>query len=127
MIYIEADPIPCVPNARWRWNTVTHLFCDSPDSLEDLHTFARRIGLKRSWFQAYQRIPHYDLSPGKRQLALHEGVAPLSPMGLVQVLNGWNAIRMHHTENFLSQQTSAARNHEKTASFGLRYGGKGSC
>lgn len=42
------------------------------DTLEELHAFARRIGLKRAWFQD-KRVPHYDLSPGKRELALKHG------------------------------------------------------
>lgn len=31
------------------------------DSLNELHTFAKSIGLKREWFQD-KRIPHYDLT-----------------------------------------------------------------
>ena len=36
----------------------THLV--SSESLDELHTFARTIGLRRGWFQDH-RIPHYDL------------------------------------------------------------------
>ncbi len=38
----------------------THLVTDGP--IRDLHEFAGRIGLKRSWFQAHPRHPHYDLT-----------------------------------------------------------------
>lgn len=36
-----------------------HLASDKSD--DELHVFARRIGLKRRWFQD-KRMPHYDLS-----------------------------------------------------------------
>jgi len=32
------------------------------DSEEELHVFAKRIGLKRTWFQDHKRHPHYDLT-----------------------------------------------------------------
>jgi len=36
-----------------------HLFTDS--SLEELHTFAASIGLRREWFQGNKAVPHYDV------------------------------------------------------------------
>ena len=42
-------------------------------SLEDLHQFAEKIGLKREWFQKNASWPHYDLTPSKRTLAIHHG------------------------------------------------------
>ena len=33
----------------------------SDKSLDELHRFANRIGLKREWFQN-KRIPHYDVT-----------------------------------------------------------------
>lgn len=49
-----------------------HLTCDG--DLSELHAFASRLGLRRSWFQD-GRVPHYDLTPGKRVLALKLGAA----------------------------------------------------
>jgi hypothetical protein len=43
------------------------------DSLDDLHAFAKRLGLKREWFQAKPRFPHYDLTPSKRPQAVRLG------------------------------------------------------
>lgn len=46
------------------------------DSLEELHAFADRLGLKRSWFQTKSGRPehdHYDLTRGKRQQAIKMG------------------------------------------------------
>ena len=38
----------------------THLISDK--SMEELHTFAYNLGLKRSWFQNHHFHPHYDLT-----------------------------------------------------------------
>jgi hypothetical protein len=43
------------------------------DTLEELHAFAKRLGLKREWFQEHWSAPHYDLTPGKRARALELG------------------------------------------------------
>lgn len=50
-----------------------HLLADSD---EELHVLARRIGLRRSWFQQGSR-PHYDLVPSKRILAVQRGAIEL--------------------------------------------------
>jgi hypothetical protein len=48
-----------------------HLTTDG--DLEELHAFAERIGLRRSWFQQHKVMPHYDLTPNKRAQALRAG------------------------------------------------------
>jgi hypothetical protein len=45
------------------------------DTLEELHAIARRIGLRREWFQSKSLTPHYDLTPKKREAALAAGAA----------------------------------------------------
>ena len=60
---VYVDPLrPCITNRLWRWRTSCHLLPGdlSKRSIDELHQFAKRIGLKTSWFQA-RRIPHYDL------------------------------------------------------------------
>lgn len=47
-----------------------HMFSDD---IEELHIFARGIGLQRRYFQTSSLLPHYDLTPGKRNLALLRG------------------------------------------------------
>jgi hypothetical protein len=37
---------------------------------EELHEFARRIGLQRGWFQAEPRHPHYDVWASRRVTAI---------------------------------------------------------
>lgn len=48
-----------------------HMTADTPD---ELHAFAARLGLRRSWAQheGTARL-HYDLTPGKRAAAVHLG------------------------------------------------------
>lgn len=58
------------------------------DTLSELHTFAIRLGLKRSWFQS-KTHPHYDLTPNKRALALRRGAHKLSDSDFVKQLRKW--------------------------------------
>jgi hypothetical protein len=50
----------------------------SADTLDELHAFAARLGLRREWFQDHPIMPHYDLTPGKHARALALGAALVS-------------------------------------------------
>jgi len=69
MIYVDSLR-SCIPNPKWRWNKSCHLFADS---LEELHEFALKLGLKRSYFQSKSIVPHYDLTENKRREAVMKG------------------------------------------------------
>ena len=56
------------------------------DSLDELHEMASKIGLKREWFQARARFPHYDLRPSKRYLAIRNGAVEISAFDLLRKL-----------------------------------------
>lgn len=45
------------------------------DTLAELHMMASWIGIKRQWFQCPPKVllPHYDISLGKRALAVSYG------------------------------------------------------
>lgn len=43
------------------------------DTLDELHAFAARLGLRSAWFQPHPRWPHYDLTPGRRAEAVRLG------------------------------------------------------
>ncbi len=58
---------PCNPNRNWPYSYVSHLTTDG--DVEELHAFAEKLGLKRSWFQD-GRHPHYDIVGKKRWKAL---------------------------------------------------------
>jgi hypothetical protein len=61
------------------------------DSLEELHKFAKKVGLKRQYFQS-SRFPHYDLCLSKRALALRLGATSCTTRDLVR------RYRVHHWE-----------------------------
>lgn len=60
-------------NARW-----SHLMADTDD---ELHAFARRLGLKRSWAQ-YPGTwkSHYDVTDTMRDRAIKLGAVPIGYM-----------------------------------------------
>lgn len=64
-----------VDNARvkWRGKEWCHLVADT---LDELHDFARALGLKRSWFQHSASYPHYDITTSAREKALQLGAHP---------------------------------------------------
>ncbi len=69
MVYV--DPLCAVSlTCRWRWPTACHLFADT---LEELHAFAARVGMRRAWFQDHRELPHYDLNAQRRALAVTLG------------------------------------------------------
>ncbi|MFY2595754.1 DUF4031 domain-containing protein [Achromobacter xylosoxidans] len=61
-----------VDNARiaWRGRRWCHLVADS---LDELHSFAKSLGLKRGWFQSNASLPHYDVTIEVRDIALIRG------------------------------------------------------
>jgi hypothetical protein len=51
------------------------------DTLQELHEMADRLGLRRSWLQSKPGRPwrdHYDLTSGKRELAITLGAIPVT-------------------------------------------------
>ena len=68
-----------LPSRRW-----CHMVSDVSE--EELHAFAARLGLKRSWFQGRHNgasAAHYDLTPSKRALALKLGAGAVTARELV--------------------------------------------
>lgn len=78
-VYVD-DLMTCIPNANWRWPKSCHLIADSVD---ELHVFAQRIGMKRTWFQNDSRLPHYDLNENRRRAAVKQGAVELDRRGFV--------------------------------------------
>lgn len=79
----------CIDNNRpthktrnWRYDTVCHLFSDIHD-LDELHAFAEKIGLKRCWFQNHQSLPHYDITPNRRTVAVAYGAKEVTDRYMV--------------------------------------------
>ena len=78
LIPAEVRNGPIRHNSRW-----SHLMADT---LEELHAFARRLGMRPEWFQDHPRHPHYDLTEGKRYRALHLGARPIDHRQLAEAL-----------------------------------------
>jgi len=59
------------------------------DNMEELHTFAKEIGLQRSWFQANPRHPHYDLlSKLMVKRALDKGAIKTTTKDMLEKIKG---------------------------------------
>ena len=59
----------------WRGKTWYHLLGDTE---AELHRFAGGIGLLRSWYQVNCSVPHYDVTEGKRTVAVEKGAVVLN-------------------------------------------------
>lgn len=74
----------------WRLGPSCHMFASS---LDELHAFAARLGLKRVWYQE-ERVPHYDLTARVRARAVLLGAIEL-PVGAAArywKARGWSRI-----------------------------------
>ena len=56
------------------------------DTLEELHSLAKQIGLKRDWFQNKAHLPHYDLVATKRKAAVDAGAVEHTKEQMVQFM-----------------------------------------
>lgn len=88
-VYVDELTI-CTANKNWRWGKSCHLVADT---LEELHSFADRLGLKASWFQNSHTIPHYDLTGTKRTKAVRLGAIEVDRETFVQILHRIRWIR----------------------------------
>lgn len=84
MVYVDAL-MNCIPNRNWPYNQSCHLIADS---LDELHAFAADIGMRKSWFQD-KKMPHYDLTPRRRQVAVRRGAIEIDRRQFVAKLRAW--------------------------------------
>lgn len=89
-VYVD-HMMTCLVSAKWRWPKACHLFVDTTTDLDVLHDFAKRIGLKRAWFQN-TAMPHYDLNERRRSAAMAHGAIELDRRDTVMVLRRWRAL-----------------------------------
>jgi hypothetical protein len=73
---VYVDPLmTCLKSRAWRWPKSCHMFADT---VEELHAFAKRIGLRREWFQlTHGTFAHYDLNECRRIVAVRFGAREL--------------------------------------------------
>lgn len=78
---VYVDPIgPCLLERNWQWRKSCHLFADT---LDELHEFAKRLGLKRAWFRPHPRMDHYDLTINMRYKAVRLGAVEVDAKTMV--------------------------------------------
>ncbi|MBV8349862.1 MAG: DUF4031 domain-containing protein [Mycolicibacterium sp.] len=96
-VYVDDARIPARVG---RWDSSwSHLFADTQD---ELHAFAARLGLRRSWFQdpTVSGKPlaakpgsraaenwHYDVTAAKRRQAIALGAKPITMRQAVELLD----------------------------------------
>lgn len=69
-----------------------HQWCHMwSDDLEALHAMARKIGMRREWFQNIPGFHHYDLVPGRRAKAIAAGA-------IVKSLIDWKRERLNSVQ-----------------------------
>ena len=62
------------------------------DSVEELHYFAGRMRLKRTWFQDQSSFPHYDLTKNFRLLAVKLGAIEIDAKKIVEIMRKYRAM-----------------------------------
>lgn len=76
MVYV--DPLR---NWGWTHGPSCHLIADT---LDELHAFAAKLGMRRAWFQEHGRYPHYDLAATRRERAVRLGAVELDARAFVE-------------------------------------------
>lgn len=93
MIYVD-QPIHTWRNKKW-----CHLIADD---LDELHSFAAKLGLKREWFQNHTIQPHYDITASKREQAIKLGAKSISTKQMSERVE--NILRERKSNNVLQSQ-----------------------
>ena len=67
----------------WYLGPSCHLVADTE---EELHRFAKKIGMQRRWFQPHASLPHYDLTVRRRAVAVARGAKEISDQELAAMI-----------------------------------------
>lgn len=80
-VYVD-ELMSCMQSKKWPYSQACHLVADS---IDELHEFAGRLGLMRSWFQRGS-LPHYDLTTGMRFKAIRLGAIEIDRKKFVEIM-----------------------------------------
>ena len=88
IVYNMAVYVDPLINYGWHLGPSCHLTADTE---EELHAFAIKIDMKRSWFQVSKgkEIPHYDLIKSKRDKAIKLGAIELTRRQMVERIQSY--------------------------------------
>ena len=56
----------------------------SDQSLDELHTMDKKIGLRREWLRDPDKMPHYEIVQEKRAQAIQLGARPAATKEIIQ-------------------------------------------
>lgn len=77
-VYVDPN-MAWPPSKKWPFKSVSHMYADS---VAELHTMAKRLGLKRIWCSDHTQpnsdLLHYDLNASKRAQAVRFGAIETS-------------------------------------------------
>ena len=91
MIYVD-EIMSCRQTSKWPYGRACHLLADS---VKELHEFAGRLGLRRSWFQE-KSLPHYDLTAGMRSRAVRLGAREIDRNKFVEIMEKFRPGKAGH-------------------------------
>lgn len=91
-----------------------------PGFLPDLHEFAGALDLKLCWFHEHADLPHYDLTPQRRELALRRGAVEVSPEELVDAEHNWLAHQANWRREVLERMAAGDLHGDGRRAAGLR-------
>ncbi len=66
-----------------------HLICE-PYSVANLHVMAQTLGIKRCWFHASSKFPHYDI-PKRRIAEIQAKCTVVSGRELLGIIKAWQS------------------------------------
>lgn len=81
MVYTNSSRAP----RCFRGKESCHMYADT---MEELHAMALKIGMKLEWFQADNRLPHYDLVANRRARAVKSGAIEHTRNQMVAFMRG---------------------------------------
>lgn len=76
MIYVDDSAILYKGKLRYHMTA---------DSLDELHSFATAIGVKRCWYHRAKVHPHYDITQSQRDTAVRNGANMVSSRELLLI------------------------------------------
>ncbi len=83
-IYVDEPRFYGYGPYRHRDKKWCHMMTDQTD-LTELHDTAKKIGLKRQWFQDHPLHPHYDIvAKAKRAKAIRLGAVPVDTVEIIK-------------------------------------------
>lgn len=74
------------------------------DNINDLHSFAESLGVKRGWFEKSSGgIPHYDLNEIQWRAAMNAGAIEVTYRGMATCMQLWypSSYKLIQTKNQL--------------------------